>query len=221
VSIDVEPAVAPPVAGYHAVFTAALRGEACRVVGIATQAQQLPMDSWSKVADTADRVVLGHCLGATLDIGCGPGRMSQHLAMQGGCVLGIDLVPEAVALTRERGSSALVRDVYEHLPGEGRWDTALLADGNIGIGGDPVRLLGRVHDLLAPNGRAVVDLAPPGAGIQTVMLTLECAGNRSAPFAWSFVGPESVRQVALTAGMYVTGVHEYEGRWFAVLQKRL
>jgi SAM-dependent methyltransferase len=221
VSIDVEPAVASPLARFYDVFTAALRGEACCVLGIATQAQQLPMGSWSKVADTADRVVLGHCTGATLDIGCGPGRMSQHLARQGGCVLGIDLVPEAVALTRERGSSALVRDVYEHLPGEGRWDTALLADGNIGIGGDPVRLLGRVYDLLAPNGRVVVDLAAPGAGIQTVMLTLECAGTRSAPFAWSFVGPESVRQVALAAGMYVAGLHEYDGRWFAVLEKRI
>ena len=55
-----------------------------------------------------------------------------------------------------------MRDVFGPLPGEGRWDTALLADGNIGIGGDPVALLARVRELLAPEGRVVVDLAAPG-----------------------------------------------------------
>ena len=32
------------------------------------------------------------------------------------------------------------------MPGEGRWDTVLLADGNIGIGGAPVALLRRTAD---------------------------------------------------------------------------
>ena len=41
------------------------------------------------------------------------------------------------------GGPALVRSVFETLPGEGRWDTVLLMDGNIGIGGDPAALLGR------------------------------------------------------------------------------
>ena len=40
-----------------------------------------------------------------------------------------------------RGGAALRRDVFAPLPGEGRWYTALLADGNVGIGGDPVALL--------------------------------------------------------------------------------
>lgn len=81
--------------------------------------------------------MLAHCVGTTLDIGCGPGRMSQALAARGACVLGIDVVPEAVTLTRARGASALVCDVFAPVLGEGRWDTALLADGNIGIGGGP------------------------------------------------------------------------------------
>lgn len=83
-------------------------------------------------------------------------------------VLGIDVVPEAVALTRERGASALVRDVFAPVPGEGWWDTALLANGNIGIGGDPVTLLRRVHALLLPGGRAVVEVARPGVGMRMV-----------------------------------------------------
>ena len=32
----------------------------------------------------------------------------------------------------------LRRDLFAPLPGEGRWHHVLLADGNIGIGGDPV-----------------------------------------------------------------------------------
>ena len=37
-------------------------------------------------------------------------------------------------------------------PGEGRWDTVLFIDGNVGIGGDPIALLRRVRQLLAPAG---------------------------------------------------------------------
>ena len=36
-----------------------------------------------------------------------------------------------------RGATVLQRDIFGPLPGEGRWGTALLFDGNVGIGGDP------------------------------------------------------------------------------------
>ncbi len=52
--------------------------------------------------------------------------------------------------------------MFAPLPGEGRWGTALLADGNIGIGGDPVALLRRLREVLDPRGRIVVELAAPG-----------------------------------------------------------
>ena len=207
----------PP--GSHSVFTAALRGAPCHVLGLSARSHRLPMDSWAESAGVHDQALLDHCVGATLDIGCGPGRMSQHLAEQGGCVLGIDVVPEAVALTRRRGASALVRDVFGPLPGEGRWNTALLADGNIGIGGDPVRLLRRVHQLLARGGRSVVDVEPPGVGTRTVSLALECDGARSEPFPWSVVSVDAVPRLALDADLTVTSVQTFDGRWFVVLGK--
>jgi SAM-dependent methyltransferase len=205
----------------HSIFAAALRGVPCDVVGLWARPRELPVRLWRRDADAGDRSLLAHCLGATLDIGCGPGRMSHSLALQGSCVLGIDVLPEAVALTRERGVSALVRDVFGPVPGEGRWDTALLADGNIGIGGDPVRLLSRVHHLLAPDGRAVVEVAPSGVGLRTVSLTLVCGGARSAPFPWSVVGADAVRGVAGDAALTTIGVYQREQRWVAVLGKRL
>ncbi len=202
---------------FHEVFAAALRGVPCDVVGLDAEPSPLPVAHWTRHADDADRAVLSHCDGATLDIGCGPGRMSAHLAELGRCVLGIDVVPEAVAQTRARGVTALMRDVYAPIPGEGRWETALLADGNIGIGGDPVRLLRRVHELLAPSGRAVIDLAPYGSGMRTSTVLLRTELKASRPFAWTVVGAEAVGAVAANSGFTVRDTHEYAGRWFAVL----
>lgn len=163
--------------------------------------------------------MLAHCTGPTLDIGCGPGRMSEHLAARGIDVLGIDIVPEAVELTRARGASALHRDVFDEVPAEGRWRCALLADGNIGIGGDPVALLRRVRAVLAPGGWVVADVAPPGTAMRAHAISLECGGRRSDPFAWSVLGVEAATDVAHAAGLSVAGVHDHDGRWFVVLSK--
>ena len=59
-------------------------------------------------------------------------------------------------------TDAMVADVFDDVPREGRWGTALLADGNVGISGDPVHLLRRVRQLLQPGGRAVVEVSGPG-----------------------------------------------------------
>jgi SAM-dependent methyltransferase len=200
-------------------FAAAMRGEPCVVHGMAKGPRRLPMRRWSGRADVSDGAVLAHCDGPVIDIGCGPGRMSEQLVSRGVEVLGIDVVPEAVVATRARGASAMHRDVFDHQPGEGAWVCALLADGNIGIGGDPVQLLRRVAELLAPEGWVVADLAPPGSGLSTVTLELECRGRRSEPFAWSVLGACRVHAVAGAAGLRVDDVHEHGGRWFAVLGK--
>ncbi|MBD8869823.1 class I SAM-dependent methyltransferase [Nocardioides donggukensis] len=218
-------------------FTAALQGSPCRVVGRIegidgveasgdpsgesdrTAEQVLPVDRWNGHVDTADRVLLRHCVGATLDVGCGPGRMSAHLAAEGHCVLGIDVVPEAVAQTRERGAVALRRDVFEPLPGEGRWCTALLADGNIGIGGDPVALLRRLAEVVAPDGRIVADLSEHGVGVDRQRMRLELDDGPSKPFHWAWVGADAIGAVAVAAGLRVAELHEHEDRWFVVLEK--
>jgi len=50
------------------------------------------------------------------------------------------------------------RSVFDALPAEGRWHTALLADGNVGIGGDPIRLLSRLRGLIARAASSCVSL---------------------------------------------------------------
>lgn len=200
------------------VYTAALRGEHCQVVG-GSGVVQLPVEAWTRPADHVDRALLARCDGPTLDVGCGPGRMAEHLARSGRAALGIDVVPEAVFQARARGVAALLRDVYDPLPGEGRWSTVLLADGNVGIGGDPRRLFARVASLLAPGGRIVVDLAPPGTGVTTRMLRLRTASARSQPFSWSTVAADRVGVTCSGLGLSVSRIEEFQGRWFAVLVK--
>ncbi|ANH39335.1 Mg-protoporphyrin IX methyl transferase [Nocardioides dokdonensis FR1436] len=207
---------------FSTVFARALQGIPCRVVGLDDGPSVLPMGEWTREADEQDLAVLAHCSGPTLDIGCGPGRMTASLARMGHQVLGIDVVPEAVEQTRQRGVPALLRDLYDALPDEGRWETVLLADGNVGIGGDPVALLRRSRELLGSFGRVVVEVAAPGTALSTRWVTLEAGEARSRPFRWSVVGADDIATVAAKAGLGVTtctGVGSGD-RWVSVLQVR-
>jgi len=145
--------------------------------------------------------------------------MTKALMARGVHALGIDIVEEAVHQTRARGGVALQRDVFGALPGEGRWDTALLADGNIGIGGDPGRLLGRVGELLAPTGRLVVDLAAPGGPVTIHRLRLEVNGVTSRRFPWAVVPADQLEALAVASCLRVLEVVSCQGRWFAELSK--
>ncbi|CAI9419105.1 class I SAM-dependent methyltransferase [Nocardioides sp. T2.26MG-1] len=179
----------------------------------------LSIATWAHPADEHDRQLAALCVGPTLDVGCGPGRLTAHLADRGHVVLGIDVAPECVGQARERGAAALHRDVFDRLPGEGRWRTALLADGNVGIGGDPVALLHRLRELLDPRGRVVVELAPPGAGVRRGWATLRYGGGVVRPLRWAVVGADDVDRVADEAGLAVTSRHVFGGRWCAVLEE--
>ncbi len=206
-------------ASFSTVFSHALRGEPCHVVGLGPEPQHLPVGEWTRAADDDDRSMIAHCLGSTLDIGCGPGRLSAALAEAGHVVLGIDVVHEAVGQTRQRGVAALRRDVFDRLPGEGRWRSALLADGNVGIGGDPEALLKRVRQLLEPAGRVIAEVAGPGTPFSTHWAALECAGTRSRPFRWSVVGIDDVEHIAAAVGLAVAATHRHgPDRWSVVLE---
>lgn len=202
------------------VFGLALRGEHCRVHTPHGAGEVLPVERWHRDADTSDHDLLERCSGPTLDVGCGPGRMTRALAERGKPVLGIDVVPEAVRLTRARGAQALVRDVFARpLPGEGRWATVLLADGNIGIGGRPVALLRRLTGLLAGGGQVVLDLAPRGTGLRERRLWLQTERLVCRPFPWAEVGADAVAWIAASAGFVVAELVERPERSFAVLSR--
>jgi SAM-dependent methyltransferase len=207
-------------ASFTEVFSEALRGRACVVHPAHGPPSALPFASWRSAADVNDLELIDHCEGPTLDVGCGPGRLTVALAERGQVALGIDVVHEAVDQTRARGAAALRRDIFGAVPGEGRWHTALLADGNVGIGGDPVGLLRRLRRLLLPGGRVVVEVAPPGVTTRSMLATLECEGIRSRPFRWSLVGVDGIGGVATSAGLTLRGRQPHGARWSAVLEDR-
>src|SRR5262249_61088585 len=92
----------------------------------------------------------------------------------------LDITPSGADLARSSGALVMLRDVFDRVPGTGRWTTVLLADGNIGIGGDPAALLRRVAELLAPQGRAIVELEPPGSPLRREHVRL-CHGGCARP----------------------------------------
>lgn len=204
---------------FSTVFSHALRGEPCTVSGLGGEDAPLPVGDWVREADAEDLLMLDLCTGPTLDVGCGPGRLTAALAETGRVVLGIDVVPEAVGQTLSRGGAALRRDVFDHIPGEGRWASALLADGNVGIGGDPHALLRRVRELVTPLGRIVVEVAPPGVEDQQVWATIECDGTRSRPFRWAVVGLDGIEDLAASAGLAVQETRRLGERWCVVLEE--
>ncbi len=198
-------------------YAAVLRGLEGHVQWLDEALTLVPVSRWRRAADRSDRAVLDHCVGATLDVGCGPGRMAEYLADRGHDVLALDRVSEAVTQAGRRGVPALLGDVFDPVPGEGAWDTVLLADGNIGIGGDPLALLVRVRDLLSRAGRVVVDLDPPGSGIRSGHARLHVGGRASRTFVWSTVAADAVAPVADAAGFAGVDVRRRGARWFAVL----
>ncbi|WP_375485061.1 methyltransferase domain-containing protein [uncultured Jatrophihabitans sp.] len=184
------------------------------------RAMVLDVERWLAPADDVDRHAVLGSTGPVLDVGCGPGRLVHLLHAHGVEVLGIDIAEVAVSLARGTGAQAEHRDVFGPLPREGSWATVLLLDGNIGIGGDPGRLLRRVQDLLAPGGRVVIE-TDPDDDIDTHGWVRFARNDVpiGVPFLWSRVGVHGLRTRLLpTTAFAVESVCRVGGRCFVTLQ---
>lgn len=176
---------------------------------------ELDVARWLAPVDVADLSVLDRCSGPTLDVGCGPGRFVSALNERGVPALGVDIAAAAVALTRLRGTPALLRSVFDRVPGTGRWPTVLLMDGNIGIGGDPLRLLHRVRRLLAPDGVVIVEAHADPDVDETLTVRFVMEGDVVGPeFGWANVGAHALRAYAGEAGFLASDSWCAEGRTF-------
>jgi SAM-dependent methyltransferase len=156
----------------------------------------LDVDRWSAGADRVDEMVVSRCEPPVIDLGCGPGRMVEALTRSGRSALGVDMSQEAVRATRTRGGAALQRLLDEPLPGEGRWGTALLMDGNLGIGGDVAGLLQRCQELVGPGGLVVCEVDPHPSRDETGHVVLRSAETASAPLPWARVGAATLVRLA-------------------------
>ncbi|WFE35846.1 methyltransferase domain-containing protein [Micromonospora sp. WMMD975] len=179
--------------------------------------RRLPVERWHGPAEAATVAVVARCHGPTLDLGCGPGRVAAALTRAGVTTVGVDVCARAVALTRARGAVAVRADLFGPLPAEGRWRHVVLLDGNIGIGGDPARLLRRCRELLRPDGAVLVELEPPGSGAWQGEAHVVSGRRRGPSFGWARLDTRAVHGPAAAAGLAVRDLHKAGGRWFAEL----
>jgi SAM-dependent methyltransferase len=179
----------------------------------------LPVDRWLAEPSAEEEAVLDRVLAPALDVGCGPGRIVLALARRGVTSLGVDPSPGAATLCRERGAPVLERSVFDRIPGTGRWGTALLMDGNVGIGGDPEALIRRLAALVRPGGRILVELEPPGAPTGRRRARLAAEGGPGPWFPWARAGADDAVALAAAAGCHLAELWEDGSRWFARLDR--
>jgi SAM-dependent methyltransferase len=193
-------------------MTACLRAADGRA--LPTRAQR-----WLEPRTVEDDAVLARATAPVLDVGCGPGRHVLALAERGIVALGIDITPAALDLARRRGAPVLARSVFERVPGAGRWSSALLLDGNLGIGGHPAVLLERVASLLTTDGAVLVELEPPGTPPAAERVRLDIGDVPGPWFAWTAVAADEVSAPAAAAGLSVEEVWRVGDRWFGSLRR--
>jgi SAM-dependent methyltransferase len=201
-------------------FEAGLRGERVYARTASGDVIGLDVTRWRADADEVDRLLLSRCEPPVLDLGCGPGRLVAAVAETGAPALGIDVSGLAATLTAARGASVLRRALELPLPGHGRWGTILLADGNIGIGGDPSSLLTRCFGLLRPGGLLLVESDPDDAVDTRERLVLHGPrGGRSLPMPWARQGAPALTRTAEIAGFVVSEEWRTAGRVFLALRR--
>lgn len=212
-------------------YERALDGESCWIRHDDGEVRPLPAHRWMNPADRPahdsdgerasdeafDEAVAQMCSGPTIELGCGPARLVARLVQRGIPALGIDRSATAIRLASLGGAPALLGDVFEPLPGTGRWQTVLLVDGNVGLGGDPRRILGRAAELLGRGGRCVAEFDTRAIGIQGRWVRLESGRDVGPWFRWASVGVDSAASLAAQVGLTLTGVRMIDGRVIATL----
>jgi len=130
---------------------------------------------------------------------------------------GIDVTPAAVRVARSRGARVVDGSIFGPVPAPGTWATALLLDGNIGIGGDPVALLARVATVLCPYGRILVELGDPGVVSGSILARIEHGVVVGPWFEWTTVDTAAIGVIAAEVGLTLTTSWSAGGRRFAQL----
>lgn len=192
-------------------------GEDWRILMDGLEPRPMLVGRWTGDVHDVDERVLVRAAPPVLDVGCGPGRHVHALARRGVMALGIDASEAAVGLARRRGSRAILGSVFGHVPGAGTWGSALLLDDNLGIGGDPERLLRRVSGLLRPGGTVLVECDPAGGHTGPVTARLDGPAGTSEPFPWAVVAADGLEEVAQAAALCVEDQWDDHGRHFAEL----
>ncbi len=178
----------------------------------------LALERYLGQCDSDEEWVLERAIGPVLDVGCGPARHALALARRGVAAVGVDISPLAVQLARSRGATVIEGSIFDRIPGAGSWGSALLLDGNVGIGGAPAQLLERIGGLLRVGGLILVEVEAPGVQTQAIRVSLETSEARSQWFPWARLSIDGLGTIAGDAGCALLEQWHVRGRWFASLR---
>ncbi|GAA2073398.1 class I SAM-dependent methyltransferase [Pseudolysinimonas kribbensis] len=183
------------------------------------RADALEVGRWMR-HDDVDAALVRRTCGSLLDVGCGPGRLVRAAVLAGRIALGVDVSPAAVRHAIRQGLPVLRRSVFGAVPRDGEWGAVLLADGNIGIGGDPCALLRRCGELMAPDGRIHVEThVDAGRNRRYLARLSDDTGRRGPVFPWAELGAARLAAVAAEAGLSLDEQWTRGGRSFSVLRR--
>lgn len=164
-----------------------------------------------------DRVALGLCRGAILDVGACAGALALPLQAAGHEVTALELLPGAVAVMRARGvRDARHGDLWTFAP-ERRYDTVLaLMNGAAAAAtmAGLIPLLAALAERLAPHGQLLIDStdlrAKGGRGrarrgdgryVGELQYQLGYEGERGPPLPQLFVDPDRLAEAGEAVGL--------------------
>lgn len=191
---------------------------------------------------THQRRAMRFVRGRVLDVGCGAGRVCLHLQERGLEVVGIDVSPGAIEVSRRRGVHDArllsIDDVDDSL---GVLDTIVMFGNNFGLfasAAKATRLLRRFHRLTSAGGRIVAETRNPYETEDSGHLAYQARNRKrgrmsgqirirvryrelaTAWFDYLMVSPDELRELAEPAGWTVARILESEDTYVAVLEKR-
>jgi len=116
-----------------------------------------PFKNWA----LHQKASIQYAKGRVLDIGCGAGRHSLYLQQKGHEVMGIDISPFAIRVSKSRGlKSARLLSITQVGPELGKFDTILMMGNNFGLFGNGSRargLLRRFLNITNPHARIITE----------------------------------------------------------------
>ncbi len=140
-----------------------------------------------------------------LDLGCGDGALTEHLARAGCRVIGADIDENMLVAARARGLQ-VVRASGEDLPFEREFD-AVFSNAALHWMADAGAVLEGVHRALRPGGRFVAEMGGHGnvAAIITAMRAVarRRGADESLAAPWFFPTPEVYAGLLRRAGLQV------------------
>lgn len=166
----------------------------------------------------SERRFLTRLSGPVLDVGCGPGRAAAFLRQRGTPALGLDANSALVELARANGAWCVHQSMFDPVPFEGRWQEVLLLDGNIGIGGDPAKLLERLRNIVTVGGSALLEVGRFG-GVASMTVREHHDGEIGAPFPWATVSISALDALIAGSLWKCRHIHEIDDRLVAELER--